>query len=196
MKQIKYILFTTLLSMVLISNSYSQRNWNDQLRYPIYPMDEEWIIALNGGLSASSFTSWGFGGQLTKKINPFIHIRSEAYIHNVISKEYSIGKCIFAGLGINYSISEYLHGYSKSNNNDFYFSSCFGVALDNQNDVTGNIGFYGNIGVGFYTHIYKFIYFSVENKIFLLSNLSENLSIHNYLSLGILFRINSHTKFL
>ena len=53
MKQIKYILFTTLLSMVLISNSYSQRNW-DQRSYPVYPIAEEWIIAVNGGLCASN----------------------------------------------------------------------------------------------------------------------------------------------
>ena len=71
MKQIKYILFTTLLSMVLISNSYSQRNW-DQRSYPVYPIAEEWIIAVNGGLCASNHFSWGIGGNISKK---FITVR-------------------------------------------------------------------------------------------------------------------------
>lgn len=195
MNKIYRILVVTMVVAVLSGTCYSQKNWKN-LKYPIYPLSEEWIVAVNGGLTASSFMSWGIGGQITKKINPFISVRTEAYIHSIDSKNYIIGKCAFMGLGVNYSLSEYLHGYSRSNRIDFYLTACGGLAFDNQNEVVGNMGYYGNIGVGFYAHIYKNVYFNIENKVFILSNMASNMNLHNYMSAGILFRINTHTNFL
>ena len=192
MKQIKYILLATLLSIVLSNNGYSQRYWNPK-SYPVYPLAEEWIIAVNGGLSASNHISWGVGGNISKKLNPYWTIRAEAFIHNVHNDAYTVGKCALAGMGVNFSISETFSGYSRNRVYDLYLTSCIGMVLDRNNDIVGNFGYYANLGIGAYTRIAKNVYFNVENKVFCMTNLS-NIGFHNYTSIGVVFRINSHTR--
>ena len=96
-------------------------------------------------------------------------------------------------MGVNFSISETFSGYSRNRVYDLYLTSCIGMVLDRNNDIVGNFGYYANLGIGAYTRIAKNVYFNVENKVFCMTNLS-NIGFHNYTSIGIVFRINSHTR--
>ena len=192
MKQVKYILFATMLSIVFVNNTYSQRYWKEKT-YPIYPMYEEWILGVNGGFSATSHIGWGLGINMSKKLNPFWTLRGETFMLSLTDDKDSVGQCAFLGVGANFSISESFSGYSRNRIYDLYLSSCLGGSLDMQNENGSMFGFYANLGIGAYTRIYKNIYFNVEDKVFCTTNFNE-FKFHNYIAVGIIWRIHTHSR--